>query len=121
MQFPFKHSITLIIILALFSCSQTKLIDNYYIDTDPENGNKTLYLNNEDLYIERVRNVKQVGLTSKYVIVQCINKSYYIIDIQKDNYSKKTNEISIKIKSENDLRNWLKTQNINNFEFIYKY
>ena len=58
-------------------CSKTEIVDNYKIETDPEKGYKTLYFYQYDLLLERVRDVKRVGITEKYIIVENNNELYF--------------------------------------------
>ena len=103
----------------LLSCSKSDIVDKYKIETDPEKGYKTLYFYQDDLILERVRNVKRVGFTEKYIIVEDYNELYFIIERGKDNSSKMANEIVSKGLYQQEFKEWLIINKINKIDFKF--
>ena len=93
--------------------------DSYFVASDPVTSAKTLYydLGDGDA-IQRVSNVKKVGHTEKFIIVEVLS-GYYFIDRQKDNEYLNSNEIIGTIKSNKYFHHYLDSLKINNFKFDF--
>jgi hypothetical protein len=125
-QMTIKQSTILFLALCglLVSCfdlySTRQEIDGpYFVESDPVANYKTLYfdIGNEDA-IARVENVKRVGHTDKYIIVET-QDGYRFIDRQKDNKFLNGNEIVGDTKTHDYFLNWLDTSKIEDFKFDY--
>jgi hypothetical protein len=81
--------------IACFDRNSTegKVDGPYFVASDSFSNLKVLYYHVENgSPIERVRNVKRVGHTDKFIIVE-VQNGYYFIDRSKDNESLNGNEI----------------------------
>lgn len=121
------RNITIILLFfcgVLTSCvdlysKEDKIDGPYFVATDPAGEYKTFYYDLGDgNSIERVRDIKRVGHTDKYIIVEKL-KGYYFINRVKDNKFLNGNEIIGKLKSHEYFLNWLDSLKIGNFEFDY--
>ena len=91
----------------------------YFVESDPGANYKTLYFDLGDGdAIERIENVKRVGHTDKYIIVET-QDGYRFIDRQKDNKFLNGNEIVGDTKSHDYFLNWLDSSKIEDFKFDY--
>jgi hypothetical protein len=102
----------------LFS-TRHELDGPYFVESDPGANFKTLYFDLGDgNAIRRIENVKRVGHTDKYIIVET-QDGYRFIDRQKDNKFLNGNEIVGDTKSHDYFLNWLDSSKIEDFKFDY--
>ncbi len=121
-----KQSTTLLLALCglLASCfdsySTRHEIDGpYFVASDPGTAYMTLYFNLGDGdAIARVKNVKRVGHTDKYIIAET-QDGYHFIERQKDNKFLNGYEIIGDTKTHDYFLNWLDSSKIEDFKFDY--
>ena len=91
----------------------------YFVASDPGTAYMILYFNLGDgNAIARVKNVKKVGHTDKYIIAET-QDGYHFIDRQKDNKFLNGNEIIGDKKTHDYFLNWLDSSKIKDFKFDY--
>lgn len=91
----------------------------YFVESDPCTAFMTLYFNLGDgNAIARVKNVKKVGHTDKYIIAET-QDGYHFIERQKDNKFLNGNEIIGDTKTHDYFLNWLDSSKIEDFKFDY--
>jgi hypothetical protein len=121
-----KISVTFLIVylcLRLTSCinlSRDTIIEQpYFVSSDPAGSFNTLYYNlGNGNAIERVRNVKRVGHTDKFIIAE-VEDGYYFIDKKNDTKFLNSEEIIGKLSTPKYFLSWLDSMKITNFEFDY--
>ena len=114
----------LLIIMFSTSCQNLysqvfKIVGPYFVAKDPAGDYKTLFydLGNGNS-IERVRNVKRVGHTRNFIIIEEQN-GYYIINRKKDNKYLNGNEILGKRKTHDQILIFFKSNKIIDFHYDY--
>ena len=99
--------------------AKEKIDGPYFVASDPAADYKTLFFDLGDgNSIERFRNIKRVGHTDKFIIVEA-QEGYYFIDRLKDNKFLNGNDVIGNVKTHEYFLNWLDSLKIDNFEFDY--
>lgn len=99
--------------------NQHQIDGPYFVASDPTANYQTLYFDLGDgNAIERVRNVKRVGHTGAFIIVET-QKGYYFIDRKKDHQFLNGNDIIGTPKTQDHFIHWVDSLKIKDFKFDF--
>lgn len=96
-----------------------KIDGPYFVQSDPAADSKTLYYKLDDgNAIGRVRFIKKVGHTNKFIIAE-VQDGYYFIDREKDHQFLNGDEIIGPLRTHDYFIHWLDSLKIDNFKFDF--
>ena len=91
----------------------------YFVQLDPGSSYNTFYFDlGSGNAIGRVRDVKRVGHTDKFIIAE-VKEGYYFIDRQNDNKFLNGSDIIGRLRSRDFFLKWLDSLKMENFKFDY--